>query len=324
MAKKRVFVTRPIPDEGINLLKKKYIVNVYGQDKVIPRKTLIKELKKTPYDAVLSILTDKIDAGVFEAAGDQLKIVANYAVGYNNIDLEAAKNHKVIITNAPGDEINESVSEHAIALMFALAHRIVEADDFARAGKYVGWGPQLLLGTDMIGKTVGVIGAGRIGQRVMRRLHNGFHVKLLYTNKTGNKTAEKEFGAKRVGLKELLRKSDFITLHVPLLPSTHHLIGKTELAAMKKTAYLINTSRGPVVDEKALISALEKQQIGGAGLDVYENEPKIPFALKHLSNVVTTPHTASATIETRQAMSRRAAENIIAVLSGNKPKNKVV
>ncbi len=324
MPKKRVLVTRPLPDEGIKLLKKKYIVDIYEKDQVIPRKVLLKRLKKTPYDAVLSILTEKVDEDFFKAAGEQLKVVANYAVGYNNVDLDAAKSHKVTITNTPGDEINESVSEHAIALMFALAHRIVESDDFARAGKYIGWGPQLLLGTDLVGKTIGVIGAGRIGQRVMRRLHDGFHVKLLYTNRSNNKDAEKKFGAKRVGLKELLRKSDFITLHVPLLPSTHHLIGKAELKLMKKTAYLINTSRGPVIDEKALISSLQKQTIGGAGIDVYENEPKIPFALRHLSNVITTPHTASATIETRQAMSKRAAENIIAVLSGKKPKNKVV
>ncbi|MBT6254109.1 D-glycerate dehydrogenase [Candidatus Uhrbacteria bacterium] len=324
MARKKILITREIPDEGVKMLKKKFDVDIYPHDRPIPRRELIKRLQSKRYDALLSILTDNIDAKVLDAAGGQLMVVANYAVGYNNIDLEAAKERKVIITNTPGPEISESVAEHTIALMFGLAHRIVEGDDYARAGRYKYWGPQLLLGSDIVNKTVGIVGMGRIGSSIAKRLHDGFGVKILYTNRSNNKDAEKQFGAKRVSLNELLKRSDFVTLHVPLLPETHHLIGAKQLKMMKKTAFLINTSRGPVVDEKALIAALKKQSIGGAALDVYEFEPKIPYALRTLSNVISTPHTASATIETRQSMSRRAAENIIAVLSGKKPKNKVV
>ncbi len=324
MPKQKVLITRPIPDSGIKLLKKKYHVDIYEKDQPIPRRELIKRLKATKYDALLPILTDKIDGAVLDAAGDQLKVVANYAVGFNNIDLEAAKARKVTITNTPGPEISESVAEHTIALIFALAHRIVESDDFVRAGRYKHWGPQLLLGTDIVGKTIGIVGMGRIGSSIAKRLYDGFGIKILYTNKSASKDAEKQFNAKRVGLTELLKKSDFVTLHVPLLPSTVHLIGAKELKLMKKSAFLINTSRGPVIDEKALLSALKKQSIGGAALDVYEFEPKIPATMKKLANVITTPHTASATVETRQAMSTRAAENIIAVLSGKKPKNKIV
>lgn len=322
---KRVLVTRPIPDSGLKLLKqKRYEVDVYPKDQPIPRRELLKRLKAKKYDALLSILTDKIDDAIFKAAGDQLKVVGNYAVGFNNIDLEAAKKHGVTVTNTPGPEINESVAEHVIALMFALAHRVVETDDFARANKYKGWGPQMFLGTDVTNKTLGIVGMGRIGMQVAHRMHDGFGMKILYNNLTKNEEAEKKYGAKKVSLGQLLKQSDFVTLHVPLLDSTHHLISKKELGMMKKSAFLINTSRGPVVDEKALIQALKAQSIGGAGLDVYENEPRIPAELRKLKNVITTPHTASATIETRQAMSRRAAENIIAVLSGKKPKNKVV
>lgn len=324
MTRKRIFITRPIADEGIKLLKKKYTVDIYEHDRVIPRAELLRRLKAKPYDAVLTILTERVDEAFFKAAGPQLNVVANYAVGFNNIDLSAAKRHGVTIANTPGDEINESVAEHTIALLFALAHRIVEGDDYVRLGKYKGWDPSLLIGTDFVGKTVGVVGAGRIGIRVMQRLYDGFHIKLLYTNQTGNKEAEKRFGARRVGLKALLRQSDFVTLHVPLIPSTHHLIDSVQLKLMKKTAYLVNTSRGPVVSEKALTAALKARRIAGAGLDVFENEPIIPEILKQLPNVITTPHIASATIEARQAMSRTAAENIIAVLSGKKAPNGIV
>ncbi|PIR47490.1 D-glycerate dehydrogenase [Candidatus Uhrbacteria bacterium CG10_big_fil_rev_8_21_14_0_10_50_16] len=321
---KRIFVTRPIPDEGLKLLKKKrYEVDVYSKDQAIPRKELLKHLKAKRYDAVLSILTDKIDEAVFKAAGDQLQVVANYAVGFNNIDLEAAKKHNVIITNTPGPEINESVAEHVIALMFALAHRVVETDDYARAGLYKGWGPQLLLGTDISGKTLGIVGMGNIGMQLAHRMHDGFNMKIVYADVAHNTEAEKKYGATYLSLTQLLNTADVISLHVPLLESTHHLIGKKELGLMKKTAFLINTSRGPVIDEAALVQALKQKSIGGAAIDVYEFEPRIHPTLKKLKNVITTPHTASATVATRQAMSRRAAENIIAVLSGKQPANQI-
>ncbi|HBU27969.1 TPA: D-glycerate dehydrogenase [Candidatus Uhrbacteria bacterium] len=322
---KRIFVTRPIPDQGLKLLKKKrYEVDIYPKDQAIPHKELLKRLKAKRYDALLSILTDKIDEAVFKAAGDQLNVVANFAVGFNNIDLEAAKRHHVIVTNTPGPEINESVAEHVIALMFALAHRIVETDDYARAGLYKGWGPQLLLGTDITGKTLGIVGMGNIGMQLAHRMHDGFNMKIVYTSLEPNMEAEQKYGAKHMSLTQLLKTADIVSLHVPLLESTHHLIGKKELALMKNTAFLINTSRGPVVDEAALVQALKQKSIGGAGLDVYEFEPRIHPTLKKLKNVITTPHTASATVATRQAMSRRAAENIIAALSNKKPANQIV
>ncbi len=327
--KYKVFVTREIPDEGIKMLKKASNVKleVYEHDKKIPRSTLKKRVKGA--DIILSILTEKMDAELMDAAGPQLKMIANYAVGFNNIDLEAAKLRGITVTNTPNDEISESVAEHTVALMFALAKRIVETDKFTRAGKYKSWGPQLLLGSDLWGKTVGIIGSGRIGSGVVHRLHDGFNMNVLYHDIKKNLKLEKETGAKYRSMAQLLKQSDFVSLHVPLLPSTRHLISTKELKLMKKTAFLVNTSRGPVVDEKALVRALMKNQIAGAGLDVYECEPMIDcdptdnLELRTLSNVILTPHTASATLETRQVMSRIAAQNILAFVRGKVPPNKV-
>jgi glyoxylate reductase len=323
MPRPTVFITRKIPDEGIKLLKKeKFRVIVAPQDKPISRRDLLHGVKNA--DAVISILTDQIDGSVFDAAR-QAKIFANYAVGFNNIDLEAAADRNIIVTNAPAPQVSESVAEHTIALMFALAHRIVETDKFTRAGKYKAWGPELLLGTDLFGKTIGIIGLGRIGKAVAQRLAEGFNMKIMYHNRSRDKQFEKEVGAKYGSMKAVLQKSDFISLHVPLTPDTYHLISTPELKLMKKTAFLINTARGPVIDEKALVKALAKNKIAGAGLDVYECEPMIDcdptdnYELRKLDNVVLTPHTASATIETRQAMSVLAAKNVIAVLKGRKP-----
>lgn len=327
--KTHVFVTRPIPSEGLALLKKNRRIDleVYEHDKKIPRATLLKRVKGK--DVILSILTDRIDREVFEAAGPQLKLVANYAVGFDNIDLKEAASRNITITNAPSDQIVESVAEHTIALMLALAHRIVEGDAFTRAGKYTAWGPQLLLGTDLFKKTVGIIGTGRIGTGVVRRLHDGFGMKVIYHDLERNKELEKNTGAKFKTQHALLKEADFVSLHVPLLPSTRHLISKEELALMKPTAFLINTSRGPIVDEKALTKALKKGRLAGAGLDVYECEPLIDcdptdnLELRTLPNVVLTPHTASATLETRQAMSRVAAQNILDVVSGRAARNRI-
>jgi len=327
--KYNVFVTREIPDEGIKLLKKASNVKleVYEQDKKIPRSVLKKRVKGA--DIILSILTEQMDAEIMDAAGPQLKMIANYAVGFNNVDLEAAKLRGITVTNAPNEQISESVAEHTIALMFTLAKRIVETDKFTRAGKYKAWGPQLLLGTDLWGKTVGIVGTGRIGSGVVHRLHDGFNMNVLYHDIKRNPQLEKKTGAKYRSLTQLLKQSDFVSLHVPLLPSTRHLISTKELKLMKKTAYLVNTARGPVIDEKALTRALMKGEIAGAGLDVYECEPLIDcdpldnLELRTLPNVVLTPHTASATLETRQVMSRVAAQNILAFIRGKIPPNKV-
>ncbi len=310
----KVFVTRQIPDAGIKMLRDKgFEVEVSDIDGVIPRDVLLQKVKGV--DAILSLLTDKMNAEVMEAAGTQLKIIANYAVGIDNIDLKDAAAHNVIITNTP-EVLTESVAEHAIALMFSIARRLVESDQFMRDGKYIGWAPMLFLGNDLVGKTLGLVGLGRIGAAVAKRMRDGFEMKIIYYDAKRNEELEKKYGLNYVDLETLLKEADFISIHVPLLPATKHLIGEAQLKMMKKTAYLINTSRGPVVDEKALVEALRSGEIKGAALDVYEEEPKMAPGLAELPNTVLTPHTASATEETRAAMSELAAKNIIAVLGG--------
>jgi len=324
----KIFVTREIPDHGLKLLKAKKGVklSIYKEDKAISRAELKKGVKGI--DVLLPLLTDKIDAEIMDAAGPSLKMIANYAVGFDNIDLKAAAARGLVVTNAACPEISESVAEHALALIFALAHRIVETDAWTRKGNYKGWGPKMFLGTDIKGKTLGLIGGGAIGSALARRMKDGFEVKIIYTDIKRNEALE-AFGAKFVKQDQLLREADFVSLHVPLLPTTHHLISTKELRLMKKTAFLINTARGPIVDELALIKALLKGTIAGAGLDVYEAEPLIDanpkdtYELRKLPNVVLTPHTASATIEARQAMSTTAAKNILAFLDEKTPPNAV-
>lgn len=324
----KIFVTRDIPDHGLKLLKarKGVQLSVYKEDKAIPRKELLKRVQGV--DILLSLLTDKIDADVMDAAGPKLKMIANYAVGFDNIDLKAAAERNIIVTNAAAPEVSESVAEHAVAMIFALSHRIVETDAWTRQGKYKGWGPKMFLGIDLKGKTLGIIGGGAIGSAIARRLNHGFDVNIVYTDIKRNPQLEAD-GAKFVTQEQLLRHADFVSLHVPLLPSTQHLISTKQLKMMKKTAYLINTSRGPIVDELALVKALRRGDIAGAALDVYECEPLIDcnpkdiYELRKLPNVVLTPHTASATVEARQAMSTTAANNILAFLDGKQPPNAV-
>lgn len=325
----RIFVTRHIPSPGLELLKalSNAKLEVYEEDRIIPRDELLSRVSGA--DILVSILTDKIDAEVFDAAGSQLKMVANYAVGFDNVDVAEAKRRGIIVTNAPAKEVNESVAEHAIALIFALAHRIAETDRFTREGKYHGWGPELLLGTDIAGKTLGIIGGGAIGSGIAKRMKDGFGLTILYNDIKPNPKFEAEFGASFRTKEALLQESDIVSLHVPLLPSTTHLIDATALAMMKPTAFLINTARGPVIDTAALVEALEKGKLGGAGLDVYEGEPdlapdpKVAERLKALKNVVLTPHTASATVVTRSAMSRQVVKNIEEFLAGEIPQNSV-
>ena len=319
----KIFVTRDIPDEGIKMLRKRrgVEVSIYPEDQPIPRKELLNRVKGV--EILLPLLTDKIDDEVMAAAGPRLHMIANYAVGFDNIDLEAAKKRKIVVTNAANPEISETVAEHAIALIFALAHRIVETDAFARKGKYKGWGPKTFLGVDVSGKTLGIIGGGAIGSALAKKMRNGFGVSIVYHDVKRNEQLEHDVDAKFLSKDALLKTADFVSLHVPLLPATHHLLSKKEFKRMKKTAFVINTARGPVIDEKALVSALKRGQIAGAGLDVYEHEPKIDSELRKLPNVVLTPHTASASIEARQAMSRAAAQNILDFLDGKTPKNAV-
>lgn len=320
----KVFITRPIPDAGIKLLQEKdyeVLINDLATDRPATKEEILNGVKGA--DALLSVLTEKIDAEIMEAAGPQLKIIANYAVGFDNIDLEAAKQRNILVTNTPR-VLTNTVAEHTFASMLSIAHRISEADRFSRAGKYTAWGPQLLLGADLSGKTLGIVGLGRIGSRVAHHAKQGFEMKILYNDIKRNEEFEKEFSAQYVvSLEELLPQCDFVSIHVPLLDSTHHLINEERLKLMKPTAYLINTSRGPIIDEKALTQALAEKVIAGAALDVFEFEPAITPELKNLDNVILTPHIASATEETRQAMSKLAAENIIAALEGQVPPNLV-
>ena len=316
----KIFVTRQIPEAGIKLLKEKgYEVSVYQGDEMIPRAELLESVKGC--DAILPLLTDKMDAEVFEAAGPQLKVVANYAVGFDNINLEDAKKHNVFTTNTP-DVLTETVAEHAFGLILSIAQRITEGDRFTRAGKYHGWKPMLMLGNDVSHKTLGVLGLGRIGSRVAHHGAKGFDMNVIYYDVKRNEAFEKEYGAEFVAdPEELLKRADFISVHVPLLPTTKHLINAERLKMMKPTAYLVNTSRGPVIDEAALVDALKNKVIRGAGLDVFENEPRLTPGLANLENIILTPHAASATEETRAKMSEVAALNIIDALEGGRPRN---
>lgn len=318
----RIFVTRKIPEAGIKkLTDAKYDVDINPEDKVLSKEELISFLKKGNYDGVLSLLTDKIDKDVLDAAGKQCKIFANMAVGFDNVDVAAAKEKGVMITNTPG-VLTDTVAEHTFALLLAIAHRISEGERFARAGKYHGWEPMMLLGTDVSRKTLGIVGLGRIGSRVAHHAARGFEMKVLYYDVKRNEEFEKESGAVFCQtVEEVLKNADFVSIHVPLMPSTKHLINAESFKMMKKTAYLINTSRGPIVDEKALAEALKRGTIKGAAIDVFENEPAIEPGLISLENIVMTPHLASATEETRDKMAELAAQNIIAALSGQKPPN---
>lgn len=313
----KIFITRRIPDKGINLLREKgYEITVNLEDRVLEKKELIATLKEDQYDAVLCLLTDKIDAEVFEAAGSKCRIFANYAVGFDNIDVKAAAEKGITVTNTPS-VLTDSVAEHTFALMLAIAHRIPESDRFTRAGKYQGWEPMLFLGNDLSKKTLGIVGLGRIGSRVAHHGVKGFEMKVVYFDVKKDDEFEEEYGAEfREKVEDVFREADFISIHVPLLTSTRHLVNSERLALMKKTAYLVNTSRGPVIDEIALVEALKNKAIRGAALDVYENEPELAAGLAELENVILTPHIASATEETRAAMSELAAKNIIEVLEG--------
>ena len=317
----KVVVTRQIPESGINILKQAgHEVLVSAKDGVLTQDEL-KEFVKGA-DAILSLLTDKIDAGVLEAAGSQLRIVANYAVGYDNININDCKAKNIIATNTPG-VLTETVAEHTIGLLFAVAQNIPQADKYTREGKFAGWGPMSFLGTDVRNKIIGIIGLGRIGLEIVKRLRDGFGINFIYYDLKRNEQAEKEFGVQFVFLEDLMKNSDFVSIHVPLTPETKHLVGDKELRLMKKTAYLINTSRGAVIEEAALVKVLQERTIAGAGLDVYENEPKLSEGLVQLDNVVLLPHIASASFDTRSKMSEMAAQNIVAVLSGQAPINPI-
>lgn len=312
--KKKVFITREIPEKAINVLKEEFDVLINHEDRILTRKELLENVYGV--DAVLCTLSDQIDKEIQQKAV-RCKIFANYAVGYNNIDLKAASKLKKIVTNTP-DVLNDATADLAWTLLFSTARRVVEADKFTRDGKFKQWSPLLFLGKDISGATLGVVGAGRIGKTFAERA-KAFKMKILYTDLKPNRDFETLTNGCFVSREELFKEADFISLHVPLLPETRHYVGRKEFALMKKSAVLINTSRGPVVDEKALVKALLDGEIWGAGLDVYENEPLLEEELKDLKNVTLLPHIGSATEETRINMGLIAAQNIINVLKGQTP-----
>lgn len=322
MKRATIFITQPLPDAGARLLRRWHRVQIRRTSSSIPRRELLRGVRSA--DALLPDLTDRVDAAVMDAA-PRLRVIANYAVGVDNIDVAAATQRGIVVTNTPG-VLDDAVAEHALALTLAVTRRIVEADRFTRAGKYKGWMPMGFMGPSLLGKTIGIVGAGHIGSTLTRMAHDGLGMKVVYTDVHRNTLLERSVRARFLSLTQLLRVADVVSLHVPLLPSTRHLISTAQLRLMKQSAVLINTSRGPVVDERALVCALKQRRIGGAGLDVFECEPLIDcdsrdgLSLADFDTVVLTPHIASATIEARNAMAVLAAQNILDVLRGKRPK----
>jgi glyoxylate reductase len=314
--KPKVFLTRKITDEVVSLLQKRhYRIAINRLNKPVKRNVLLREIKDA--NALLCMLADRIDRELMDAA-PQLKVISHYAVGVDNIDVDYATRKGVIVTNTPG-VLTETTAEVTWALILAVARRIAEADHFIRKGNSWIWSPALLLGRNINGKTLGIIGCGRIGQAVGLKAP-AFGMKILYYNRSARPDFEKTTGARKVSLDTLLRNSDFVSLHLPLTARTKHFIGIKELRRMKPTAFLINVARGPIVNEPALVYALQKKIIAGAGLDVYEKEPIVHPGLLKFDNVTLLPHLGSATVETRTRMAIIAVENIIAALDGQQPK----
>ena len=313
----KVLVTREIPEAGLRPLEG-FDVTVLSE---LPpeRDDLLEAARGTA--GVLSTLTEQMDAEFMDAAGDDLKVIANMAVGYDNVDLEAANECGVVVTNTPG-VLTQTTADTAFMLLLAAARRLGEGERIVRAGEWEAWGPKMLLGPDVWGKKLGILGFGEIGQALARRAR-GFGMELIYWNRSRKEEAEKELEARYLELGELLETCDFLSIHAPLTEETTHLIGAPELEKMKTEAVLVNTSRGPLVDESALADALEEGRIFAAGLDVYEEEPKVHPKLLELENVVLAPHIGSASFETRDRMAVTAGEDLRAVLRGEQPKNPV-
>jgi len=316
----KVLLTRLLPQPCLDLLEQHVQLEVNRKDERIPKIELIQKIQDK--DGLICLLTDMIDAEIINA-GQRLKIIANYAVGYNNIDVSEATKRGIPVTNTPG-VLTDTTADLTFALILAAARRIVEADKFLREGKFKGWAPMLFLGSDIYEKTLGIIGLGRIGRAVARRAR-GFNMKIIYHEPERlPEDIENECHAEYREFDDLLKEADFITIHVPLTKTTHHLITRRELSLMKKTAYLINVARGTIIDEKALVRALKEKEIAGCALDVFEKEPEIENELKEMKNSILVPHLGSASIETRTKMAMTVAENVISVLIDRKKPPNVV
>ena len=317
MVKPKVYVTRQLFPEAMEILEPVASVEVFeGVDNAIPRDLLLEKVKDV--EGLLPLLTERIDGELMDA-GEKLRVVSNYAVGFNNIDVEAATERGIYVTNTPGI-LTDTTADAAFALLMAIARRIPEADRHIRAQGWIhAWGPRMYIGSDVHGKTLGILGMGRIGSAMAKRA-KGFDMDVVYHDVYRREDLEEELGIIYKHRDDVMRSADFLSLHVPLTPETHHMMGTEELASMKETAFLINTSRGPVVDEKALAEALRDGVIAGAGLDVFETEPvSHDSPLLGLDNIVLTPHLASGSIETRTKMATTAATNIVSVLQGKVP-----
>jgi glyoxylate reductase len=318
MPKPRVYVTRLIPQAGIDLLQETCEVEINPEDRPLTRAELLARVADV--DGVIGLMTDRIDAEIFEAAG-ALRGYANFAVGYDNIDVAEATRRRIPVSNTPG-VLTLATAELAWALLFAVARRLVATDRIMRSGTWPGWGPLQFLGLGVTGKTLGIVGAGRIG-KAMALMSRGFKMRVLHTNASGREdpTLKAELGARLVSFEELLAEADFISIHTPLTPATRHLFRAETLARLKPTAILINTARGPVIKEDDLVAALRSGRIAGAGLDVYEFEPRMAEGLAELDNAVITPHIGSATTSSRTGMSLLAARNLLAMLRGERPES---
>lgn len=313
--RKKVFITGRIPSLAYEILSKEFDVTMHDDLRLLSKEEIIAGLKGK--DALLCLLSDAIDKDIIEA-NPQLKVIANYGAGYNNIDIAAAGEANIPVTNTP-DVSTDATADLTFGLILAIARRIVEGDKETRAGRFKGWAPLYHLGVDVTGKTLGIIGMGNIGKAIARRA-KGFDMKIVYTSRTRlSEQQEKELGFTYMSWEGVLKTADFVSLSLSYSPATHHMIGERELETMKPSAYLINTARGPLVDEKALLKALENKSIAGAALDVYEFEPQITAGLEKLDQVILTPHIGNATVETRDAMAEIAAGNIAAVLRGEAP-----
>lgn len=312
--KPKVLVTRNIPKEGLQELFEKCEVDYHDSNEVIPKEELYERVKDI--DGLLAVFT-KVNEE-FLSHAPKLKVISNYGVGFDNIDIKAASRRGIIVTNTP-DVVTEATAELAFGLMLAVMRRIAEADRILRFDRPYRWGPMAMLGTELLGKTLGIIGFGRIGKAVARRARAS-GMKIIYFQRNPREASQDlEDSCYYRPLDDLLAESDVVSIHVPLTEDTRHLIGEKELAKMKRGSYLINTSRGPVVDEEALVKALESGHLKGVGLDVFEKEPKIHPRLKELENTVLTPHIGTSTYETRVEMARMAARNLIDALEGRRP-----
>lgn len=320
MPKPKAYITRMLPERGLNVIKKYFDIEIWQEYGPPPRNVLLEKAKDV--DVLVTLLSDKIDTEVFNAA-PRLKIISQLAVGFDNIDLQEATKRGIYVTNTP-EVLTDTTADFAWTLLMAVARRVVEADKYVRTGQWkVAWHPAMMQGRDVYGATIGIVGAGRIGYAMAKRA-TGFGMKILFYDVISRPEMEKDFGAKKVDLETLLKESDFVSIHVPLMKETHHLMNSDRLKLMKKTAYLINNSRGSVIDEKALYEALKQGKIAGAGLDVFEQEPTpTENPLLKLDSVVVAPHISSASYETRSKMSEMVAENLISYIEGKKPPNLV-